>query len=87
MIIICERQPILLEAVLKYVAINLTELMLMTEKANENIFCIRVMASNYNGKTYNNCFAFGDIWGSLAHYTTTDVTHAMATFETIQMFP
>jgi hypothetical protein len=72
MIIICERQLILLEAVLKDVTITITELMLVTEKAIENIFCIQVMTSNNilciqvmtsnnNEETYNNCFAFGDI--------------------------
>ena len=61
MIIICERQMILLEAVLKDVTITITELMLVTEKAIENIFCIQVMTSNNNEETYNNCFAFGDI--------------------------
>jgi hypothetical protein len=61
MIIICERQLILLEAVLKDVTITITELMLMTEKENENIFCIQIMTSNNNEETYNSCFVFGDI--------------------------
>lgn len=65
---------------------DLTELMLMTEKEDEHILCIRVMTSKYHGETYNNCFAFGDIWGSLAHFTTTEIVHAITTFETMQIF-